>query len=156
MQRNTPIYFNLLNQIIMKKYFIALLFISVISSGFAQSVTGKWYTVDDNNSKKSIVEVYQKNDKVYAKIVKLVNEEDKGKVCEKCEGKNYNKPIEGMNILTGLSKDGDEWNGGKILDPENGKTYKCYITLEDNNKLKLRGYIGFSLIGRTEYWYREQ
>ncbi len=140
----------------MKKYFIALLFISVISSGFAQSVTGKWYTVDDNNSKKSIVEVYQKNDKVYAKIVELVNEEDKGKVCEKCEGKNYNKPIEGMNILTGLSKDGDEWNGGKILDPENGKTYKCYITLEDNNKLKLRGYIGFSLIGRTEYWYREQ
>ncbi len=61
-----------------------------------------------------------------------------------------------MNILTGLSKNGDEWNGGKILDPENGKTYKCYITLEDKNKLKLRGYIGFSLIGRTEYWYRVQ
>ena len=140
----------------MKKYFIALLFISMISSGFAQSVTGKWYTVDDNEVKKSIVEIYQKDNKVFAKIVKLISEEDKGKVCEKCEGENHNKSIEGMIILTGLSKDGDEWNGGKILDPENGKTYKCYITLEDKNKLKLRGYIGFSLIGRTEYWYRVQ
>jgi len=140
----------------MKKYFIALLFISMISSGFAQSVTGKWYTVDDNDVKKSIVEIYQKDNKVFAKIVKLISEEDKGKVCEKCEGENHNKSIEGMIILTGLSKDGDEWNGGKILDPENGKTYKCYITLEDKNKLKLRGYIGFSLIGRTEYWYRVQ
>ena len=140
----------------MKKYLITLLFISMISTGFSQSVTGKWYTVDDNDVKKSIVEIYQKDNKVFAKIVKLISEEDKGKVCEKCEGDNHNKPIEGMNILTGLSKDGDEWNGGKILDPENGKTYKCYITLEDKNKLKLRGYIGFSLIGRTEYWYRVQ
>ena len=140
----------------MKNHVFALLFISVLTSGFAQSVTGKWYTVDDDNNKKSIVEIYKKGDKVYAKIVELMDDADKGKLCEKCEGKNHNKPIEGMNILTGLTKDGDEWNGGKILDPENGKTYKCYITLEDNNKLKLRGYIGFSLIGRTEYWYRLQ
>ena len=140
----------------MKKFFTALLFISFVSSSFSQTVTGNWYTVDENNTKKSIVEVYQKGDKVFAKIIELIDNEDKGKLCEKCEGKNHNKPIEGMNILTGLSKDGDEWNGGKILDPENGKTYKCYITLEDKNKLKLRGYIGFSLIGRTEYWYRVQ
>lgn len=140
----------------MKKLFVSFLFIFILSSGFAQSVTGKWYTVDDNNAKKSIVEVYQKGDQVFAKIIELINDEDKGKLCEKCEGKNNNKPIEGMNILTGLSKDGDEWNGGKILDPENGKTYKCYITLEDKNKLKLRGYIGFSLIGRTEHWHRVQ
>jgi len=57
-------------------------------------------------------------------------------------------------IVRGLSKDGDEWTDGKILDPKNGKLYKCYISLENENKLKLRGYIGFSLIGRTEYWYR--
>jgi len=57
-------------------------------------------------------------------------------------------------IVRGLSKEGDEWTNGKILDPKNGKLYKCYIALEEENKLKLRGYIGFSLIGRTEYWYR--
>jgi len=59
-----------------------------------------------------------------------------------------------MDILFGLKKDGDEWNGGKILDPKSGKIYKCYITLKDENTLKLRGYIGFSLLGRTEYWQR--
>ncbi len=140
----------------MKKYLIVLFFISIFTSGFAQTVTGKWYTVDDNNNKKSIVEIYQKDNKIFGTIIELVNEEDKGKLCDKCEGKDYNKPIEGLNILSGLSKDSDEWNGGKILDPENGKVYKCYITLESKDKLKLRGYIGFSLIGRTEYWYRAQ
>lgn len=140
----------------MNKYALTLVFLFALTFSFAQSVTGKWYTIDDDNNKKSIVEVYKKGEKVYAKIVELIKDEDKGKVCEKCEGKNHNQPIEGMNILTGLSKDGDEWNGGKILDPENGKIYKCYITLEEKNKLKLRGYIGFSLIGRTEYWYKAQ
>ena len=61
-----------------------------------------------------------------------------------------------MDILTGLKKDGDEWSGGKILDPKNGKTYKCYIKLEDNNTLKLRGYIGISLFGRTAIWKRAE
>ena len=69
-------------------------------------------------------------------------------------GADKDKPIEGLVIMKGLEKDGDEYNGGKILDPKNGKYYKCYITLEEANKLKLRGYIGCSLVGRTEYWYR--
>ena len=59
-----------------------------------------------------------------------------------------------MNILTGLNKDGNEWSGGKILDPKNGKEYKCYIQLLDKNTLKLRGYIGFSMFGRTAIWKR--
>ena len=59
-----------------------------------------------------------------------------------------------MNILTGLQKEGDEWSGGKILDPKNGKEYKCYIQLLDGNTLKIRGYIGFSVFGRTAIWKR--
>ncbi len=136
---------------------IILLFVFALTgilSINAQSVTGKWYSVDEDGLKSSIIEVYQNNNKIYAKILKLVKEEDKGKLCDKCEGDMYNKPIEGMEILKGLSKDGDEWNGGKILDPENGSIYKCYIELVEKNKLKIRGYIGFSLIGRTEYWFR--
>ncbi len=133
-----------------------LLFIGITASN-AQSVTGKWYSVDsDTNEKKSIIEVYKQNNKIYAKILELVKEEDKGNLCDKCEGENYNKPIEGMIILKGLKKDGDEWSGGKILDPENGSVYKCYIELIEKNKLKIRGYIGFSLLGRTEYWFREK
>ena len=60
----------------------------------------------------------------------------------------------GMIVIKGLKKDGDEYNGGKILDPNNGKLYKCYIELEEDDKLKVRGYIGLALLGRTQYWYR--
>ena len=53
-------------------------------------------------------------------------------------------------------KDGDEYNSGTILDPENGETYKCYLELELDNRLKVRGYIGVSLFGRTQYWSKKQ
>ena len=62
----------------------------------------------------------------------------------------------GLRILWDLSKDGDFWSGGSILDPANGKTYKCQLSVEDRGrKLKVRGFIGFSLLGRTQYWLRE-
>ena len=61
-----------------------------------------------------------------------------------------------MNILDGLKKDGDEWSGGTILDPRNGNVYKCYILLENPNRLKIRGYIGISLFGKTAYWERAE
>ena len=71
-----------------------------------------------------------------------------------CEGKNKGKKILGLNILTGLEKDYEEWSGGTILDPRNGKVYKCYIELINLNKLKVRGYIGISLFGVTTYWQK--
>ncbi len=121
----------------------------------AQSIFGKWKTLNEDTGKtESIVEVYKKDGKAYAKIITIVNKNDRGRVCDTCEGKNKNKPILGMVILNGLKKDGKEWNDGEILDPKNGKYYKCYITLLNNTKLKIRGYIGISLLGRTEYWYR--
>jgi uncharacterized protein (DUF2147 family) len=61
-----------------------------------------------------------------------------------------------LNILTGLEEDGDQWPGGKVLEPRNGKAYKCCIKLEGANKLKIRGYIGFALIGKTAYWERPE
>jgi uncharacterized protein (DUF2147 family) len=126
-------------------------------SGNAQSVLGKWYSLDpDTGKNESVIEVYEKGDKVYGKIIQILKEEDKDKTCIECTGKDKDQPIQGLVIVRGLSKDGDEWTDGKILDPKNGKLYKCYISLEKENKLKLRGYIGFSLIGRTEYWHRVQ
>jgi len=65
------------------------------------------------------------------------------------------KPIAGLVIIENLTEDGDEFNGGTIMDPENGKTYKCYIELLDDGKLKVRGYLGISLLGRTQYWRRK-
>jgi uncharacterized protein (DUF2147 family) len=131
---------------------IVLLFSITIN---AQSIVGKWKTIDDETGKeKSIVEIYQVDGKIYAKVDKLLTKGDENKICENCEGANKNKPIKGMVIINGLTKDGDEWNGAKILDPKTGKEYKCYIALENPDKLKVRGYIGFALLGRTQYWHK--
>lgn len=121
----------------------------------AQGVLGKWHSIDpDTGAKESVIEVYKTGDKIYGKIIQILKEEDRDKTCIECTGKDKDQPIQGLVIVRGLEKEGDEWTGGKVLDPKNGKLYKCYISLENENKLKLRGYIGFSLIGRTEYWYR--
>jgi uncharacterized protein (DUF2147 family) len=137
----------------MKKLFIiALIMVSYFSVN-AQDVVGRWKTIDDETGKaKSIIEIYKEGDKYYGKIVQLLNEPDG--ICRTCETKYKNKNIVGLVILKDLEKDGDEYNDGEIMDPKNGKTYSCYIELESANKLKVRGYIGFSLLGRTQYWYR--
>jgi uncharacterized protein (DUF2147 family) len=141
----------------MKKLIVSLLMFAVIGvmSVSAQTVFGKWKTIDDETGlEKSIVEVYQKDGKVYGKVLQVLEKGKENKVCDECKGDKKNKPVKGMIIVEGLSKDGNEYSGGTILDPKNGKIYKCYISLEDKNKLKVRGFIGFALIGRTQYWHR--
>lgn len=138
----------------MKKYILLFIFFGCLQMN-AQSVIGKWKTIDDATGRaKSIVEIYEKDGKVYGKIVDILNPSLRNGVCEKC-GKDYrNKPILGMVIITGLTKDGDEYNGGKILDPESGNLYKCFIKLSGKDKLEVRGYMGFALIGRSQTWIR--
>ena len=141
----------------MKKNIIfgLVVFFSIIFNAQGQTVLGKWKTIDDETGQaKSIVEVYEKGGKVYGKVVEILRAEHKKDVCSKCDGADKNKPILGMIIINGLEKDGAEYNGGTVLDPENGKKYKCYITLESPDKLKLRGFIGLSIMGRTQYWTR--
>ena len=121
----------------------------------SQTIFGKWNSFDEETNKiESVIEVYQKDGKAYAKIIEITDPERQDATCFKCKGKRKDQKILGMDILTGLKKDDDEWSGGKILDPKNGKEYKCYIKLLDDNTLKLRGYIGISLIGRTAIWKR--
>ena len=135
---------------------LAVLFIAA-TSVTAQSVLGKWKTIDDNTGvAKSIVEIYEQDGKVYGKVAEILNEDRVDAVCTECEGDDKDKPILGLVIIRGLEKDGDEYNDGKILDPESGTLYKCYIELEEPNKLKVRGYVGFSLLGRTQYWLRAE
>ncbi len=139
----------------MRKLLLTIVAVATTNFIFSQTVLGKWKTIDDvTGEAKSIVEIYEQDGKVYGKVVKILTPGRENAVCDKCEGENKDKPILGMVILKDLVKDGDEWEDGEILDPNNGKTYSCYITLEEDNKLKVRGYIGFSLIGRTQYWYR--
>ncbi len=138
-----------------KSITILALFISMAFYGQNYTVIGKWKTIDDETGKaKSIVEVYEKSGKIYGKVVEILEEENKNRVCENCSGEDKNKPILGMIVIKGLSKVGKEYKKGKILDPKNGKLYQCFITLDGDDKLKVRGFIGISLFGRTQYWYR--
>lgn len=139
----------------MKLLIVWVLILTGLASAEAQTIFGKWKTIDPDTGKdESIIDIYKKDGKAYAKVVDIFNEADRSKACIYCKGKNKDKPILGLDILNGLKENGEEWSGGKILDPKNGKYYECYIKLVAANKLKLRGYIGISLIGRTEYWYR--
>lgn len=131
-----------------------LLLISVCIYGQSATVVGKWKTIDENGKPKSIVEIYEKSDKIYGKIIEILETENKNKVCVKCTGDDKNKAILGMIIIKGLSKESTEYKNGEILDPKNGKLYDCIINLEGSDKLKVRGFIGFSFIGRTQYWFR--
>ncbi len=142
----------------MKKISAFIIFAFFATAGlFAQDVTGKWKSIDDETGEaKSIIEIYKKDGEIYGKIVEILNKDRQDAKCTECDGANKDKPILGMVIMNGLEKDGDEYNGGTILDPQSGKTYKCLIELENANKLKVRGYIGFSLLGRTQYWNRVQ
>lgn len=136
----------------MKSIFIVILFSTFIN---AQSIVGKWKTIDDQTGQaKSIVEIYEQNGKFYGKIIDILDIEHKKSICINCSGSNKNKPILGLTIIYSLINENGQYNSGKILDPKNGKLYKCSIDLETKNKLKVRGYIGFSLLGRTQYWYR--
>ncbi|TGK20681.1 DUF2147 domain-containing protein [Leptospira fluminis] len=134
----------------------------VSDSLFAQPapVVGKWKTIDDEDgAEKSVVEVYEQGGKIYGKIVSLRDPNDKDgkpKVCTKCEGADKDKPVVGLVIIKGLSVDGDEFTGGTIMDPNNGKIYKCKLkSVDGGKKLNVRGFIGFSLIGRTQTWLKK-
>ncbi len=134
---------------------ILALFISMAFYGQNNTVIGKWKTIDDETGKaKSIVEIYERSGKIYGKIIDILDAEKKKNLCTNCTGDEKNKPVMGLVIIKGLVKDGDEYNAGKILDPISGKTYKCFLALEGSDKLKVRGYIGLSLFGRTQIWHR--
>lgn len=129
-----------------------------ISSG--SSPAGRWKTVNDATGKlDSVVVIWQENGKLYGKIEKLIDPDphDPDPRCSRCEGELKNKALVGLRILWDFKKDGDRWSGGKVLDPDNGKIYNCYLQVEDGGKkLKVRGFIGFSVLGRTQYWLRDE
>jgi len=128
----------------------------LINSLQSNEIEDVWITQDDETGKKkSEVLLYKNNGKLYGKIINLLLEEDRGKICINCKGENKNLPTEGMVIVEGLKLNGKTWEEGTILDPKSGKTYSCYITFDDDNTLKVRGYIGFSLLGRTQKWIRK-
>jgi len=143
---------------VLKNCMLLLAIIFLSANGFCQSPIGTWKTIDDNTRKeKSYVRIYEpKSGNLQGEVVKILHPARENATCTACTGTRKDKPVKGMVILWGLKKDGNEWSGGQILDPEKGKQYKCYIKPKGKNELEVRGYVGFSLIGRTQTWQRVQ
>jgi uncharacterized protein (DUF2147 family) len=144
-----------------------LLSISVLLSIFTylpifaadNRVSGYWKTIDDETKKpRSIVEIFEKDAKIFGKIVKIFPHEGNKDLCEKCPDEFKNQPILGLKFMWDLkstNQDSTKYDGGKILDPANGSIYRSKLELiENGQKLEVRGYIGISLFGRSQTWLR--
>jgi uncharacterized protein (DUF2147 family) len=133
-----------------------------ISFMSAESPIGYWKTIDDVTGKpKSILKIEQaQNGTLYGQVVKIFPQpgHNQPELCTACQGSRHNQPILGMKIMEGLKQNnGDllEWKDGEILDPHNGKTYHCFIkVIDQGQKLKVRGYIGIALLGRSQTWLK--
>jgi hypothetical protein len=145
--------------------FLILCFFGIIPEGRSDdsqiqmpSPVGKWKTIDDaTGDVKSIVTIWIENGILLGRISELFRkpDEDPDPVCDKCTDDRKDQRIKGMIIIWDMKNNGNEWAGGYVLDPKNGKTYRSKLKLMENGKkLTLRGYIGISLIGRSQTWIR--
>jgi uncharacterized protein (DUF2147 family) len=127
---------------------------AVAQSHKADDILGTWL----NEEATGKIQLYKENGKYFGKVVWLKEPNDKvtGKPRTDVENpveKLRSNPLVGLVNMRDFTFDGkEEWSGGTIYDPKNGKTYKCYIRFDSPNKLKVRGYIGVSLIGRSTFW----
>jgi uncharacterized protein (DUF2147 family) len=123
------------------------------------SPVGRWRTMDDASGQpKSVVTIREEGGKLVGTVEKVFDPypRESKPLCISCQGDLKDKPIVGMRILWDLSKHDEEWSGGRIFDPDTGKSYKCSLLLDGGrNRLKVRGFLGMPLFGRTQYWLRE-
>jgi uncharacterized protein (DUF2147 family) len=137
----------------------ALFILICCACGFKSlgQIAGRWTTIDDTSGQpRSVIEIAARGDKFFGKVMKIHTKpnEDPDPICNKCDRSDhrFNKKVIGMEILQNLAKYGDEFSGGHILDPENGKVYRCKLWVE-NGDLKVRGYWGPFF--RTQTWKHE-
>ena len=128
----------------------------------AQSTpAGLWRTIDDDGkTEKSTVRIVIANGELTGKVEHITDPAKANEKCVKCEDARKDQPIVGMSIITGVKQDAEEpglWNGGEILDPSNGRTYKVRLkTTDGGKKLEVRGYIGSPMFGRSQTWLRAE
>ncbi len=143
----------------MKKLVIATLAVLIGAGAWAQSTpVGLWKTIDDETKQeKSLIRVVDNGGVLSGKIEKILTNKQDAK-CDKCSDARKDQPVLGMTIVSGVKQNAEDkgmWDGGEILDPNNGKTYKVRMTpVEGGKNLEVRGYIGMPLLGRTQTWVR--
>jgi uncharacterized protein (DUF2147 family) len=121
------------------------------------SPIGVWKTFDDKTGKeKALVRIYENDGRLFGKIIQSFKPGAETRVCVPCTDDRKDQPIIGLVIIRNMKRDGDEYDGGDILDPESGSVYHSKMHLEqDGARLVVRGYIGFSLLGRSQTWERQ-
>jgi uncharacterized protein (DUF2147 family) len=136
----------------------ALLLVS--SAAFAQATpVGLWKTIDDETGKeKSLVRISEAGGTLSGKVEKLLDPAKADARCDKCSDERKDQPVAGLTSLRNVKKNegrADEWGGGDILDPNNGKVYSVRLKPVDGGKrLEVRGYLGMPMLGRTQTWIR--
>ncbi|MFM2186732.1 MAG: DUF2147 domain-containing protein [Burkholderiaceae bacterium] len=129
--------------------------------GVSQAQTtpvGLWKTIDDDTkAEKSLVRITESGGTLAGRVERLLDPTKQDSKCEKCADARKNQPILGMTIINGVRANDDKtlWEGGEILDPNNGKTYKVRLKpVESGQRLEVRGFIGAPMLGRTQTWIR--
>ena len=123
----------------------------------APSPAGTWKTIDDETHRpRALVRIEERDGVLSGRIVHLFREpgEDPDPLCEDCPGERHNQPVLGMTILWNFHRHGDAWEGGEVLDPEEGRIYRANLHLRDDAHLDVHGYIGVPLLGRSQVWER--
>jgi uncharacterized protein (DUF2147 family) len=148
------------------RFLVASCLLLAASAAMAANDTpvGTWKQIDGTGKTRSIIEIAEANGELTGTIKEVLNRSPKGiardgtpPMCTQCDGAFKNKPIVGMVNMWGIKRDGDVWDGGKILNPADGKTYKVRLSLTDHGqKLDVHGYIGIALMGQSQIWERQQ
>ena len=144
-----------------KTVFLIFSLVMLLSiSSFAQvgRITGKWYTIDEDGNKKSLVNIYKTPAGTYEGVIEKLLTGDTNRKCVNCTGERKDQRIAGMIVVTGMIGSDLKLSGGKILDPANGKVYNCTMSFDSKTgKLKVRGSLDKSgLIGRNQSWIRAE
>ena len=142
-------------------FYASLLALFAAAPAFAQDVSpvGLWKNIDDVTGKpKALIRITENKGELRGQIEKLFPAagENPNPRCDKCQGANKDQPVLGMVFMSGLRKNGDQYSGGEILDPDSGKVYRSKLMLvEGGKKITVRGYIGMPMFGRSQTWVRQ-
>jgi uncharacterized protein (DUF2147 family) len=121
----------------------------------ADSPIGLWKTIDDKTgAARALVRIYEQDGRLFGKIEGSFKPGAEHRVCEVCTDERKGQPMLGLIVIRNMKRTGDEYSGGDILDPDTGSIYHCKLRVEAGTRLVVRGYIGFSLLGRNQTWQR--
>lgn len=140
-------------------FYFGLFFVLCSTLALAATPAGLWKSIDDKTGKpRSLIRISESGG-IYSGVVEkgLLENDTNERVCEKCTDERKGQKIIGMTIIKNIKEKSGSFDGGEILDPDNGKVYKCEIKIDNTgNKLEVRGFIGVSLFGRSQTWLREE